>query len=147
VKKDTLLLAVATVVVVSHPVMGGKSSMSWVNMIYYCLIACLGEQGLISWGHTVRSESAPHFVKHALWRQWREAPICGQVHRHVDLGQIGHSPLNKLSGIYYCQFKGYICVWLPQLASKLPRHSYQCMDHIVVFLVACNSILGTKWQQ
>jgi len=40
-----------------------------------------------------------------------------------------------------------ICVRLPHPASNLPRHSWQCVDCIVISLVVCNSILGTKWQQ
>ena len=64
------------------------------------LIACLGERGLISWGHVIRSGSAPDFVKHTLWKRWREVPVCGQVCRHVDHRQIDLSPLNQLSGIY-----------------------------------------------
>ena len=108
VKRDTLSLAlVATVVIVSDPLMG-RSNLQWVSKIYYCLIACLGDQGLNSRGHPVRSGSPPDLGKHALRRRRRQVPVCGQVHRHIDLGQIGLSPSNKLSGIYYHQFKGYM---------------------------------------
>jgi len=110
VKRDTLSLAlVATVVVVSDPLMG-RSNLQWVSKIYYCLIACLGDQGLNSRGHPVRSGSPPDLGKHALRRRRRQVPVCGQVHRHIDLGQIGLSPSNKFSGIYYRRFKGYMYV-------------------------------------
>jgi len=62
VKKDTLSLAVVTAI--GFFADGRKKYMSWVNMIYYCLIACLVTEDC----HPVRSGSAPDFVKHALWR-------------------------------------------------------------------------------
>jgi len=61
--------------------------MSWENVIYYCL----GDRDL-------GSESLPDLGKHALWRRRRQIPVCGQVSRHVDIGQMGLSPSNKLSG-------------------------------------------------
>ena len=131
VKKSTLSPAVVTGVVFLDPLMGGRSNMSWVSMIYYCLIACLGDRGLNSQDHPLRSGSRPDLRKHALCRRRRRVPVCGQVCRHVDLGQL----VNKLSGIFYRRFKGYtLCIrlWLPQLASNPPRYSCQYMGRVIV---------------
>jgi len=95
-KKDTLSLAVATAVVFfSNPLMGGRSNMSWVNMIYHCLIACLGDRGPNSQGHLVKFGSPPVLGKYALWRQRRQVPVCGQVCRHVGPWTDGPSSIEQ----------------------------------------------------
>jgi len=139
VKKDTLSLVVATGVVLSDPLMGGRSNMSWVSMIYYYPITCLGDRGPNLQDHLLRSESRPDLCKHALCRRQRQVPVCGQVCRPVYFGQL----VNELSGIFYRRFKGYTlcnCLWL-QLASNPPRYLCQCMGHVVVPLVMYNDIL------
>jgi len=83
VKKDTLSLVVATGVVLSDALMGGRSNMSWVSMIYYYPITCLGDRGPNSQDHLLRSGSRPDLRKHALCRRRRQVPVCGQVCRHV----------------------------------------------------------------
>jgi len=115
--------------------------MTCVNMIYYHLIAWLGDRGLNSQDHLLRPGSPPDLSKYALWRRWRQVPNFDQVCKgHVDLGQM----VNKLSGILYRRLKGYtLCIrlWLPQLASNPPRYSHQCMRHIAVSLVMYIDIL------
>jgi len=139
VKKDTLSLVVVTGVMLLDALMGGRSNMSWVSMIYYYPITCLGDRGPNSQDHLLRSGSCPDLRKHALYRRRRQVPVCGQVCRHVYFGQL----VNKLSGIFYRRFKGYthcIRLWL-QLASNPPRYLCQCMGRVVVPLVMYNDIL------
>ena len=57
VKKSTLSPAVVTGVVFLDPLMGGRSNMSWVSMIYYYPITCLGDRGPNSQDHLLRSGS------------------------------------------------------------------------------------------
>jgi len=84
--------------------MGERSNTSCMNKIYYCLSTCLGDQGPNSQSHLVRSGSPPDLGKYALWRRRGQVPVRGQVRRHVDLEQVGISPSNNLSGIFYHRF-------------------------------------------